>query len=93
MRLFPGESGAVGESEAEEAQKELADLLAREAGRENAPEARYADLYRATRIAEIHLQDDERAASLLETTFSGQGHSRSLGRGSSDKRLLVAFVF
>lgn len=47
--------------------KELAELLAREAGREQEPEERFADLYRAARIAELHLHDDVRAASLLET--------------------------
>ena len=30
------------------------------------PEERFADLYRAARISALHLQDDARAASLLE---------------------------
>jgi cellulose synthase operon protein C len=47
--------------------RELAELLAREAGREREPDERYTDLYRAARIAELHLQDDGKAASLLET--------------------------
>jgi len=46
---------------------DLRDLLAREAGRDNEPDERFADLYRAARISEIHLQDDVQAASLLET--------------------------
>ena len=47
--------------------KGLRELLAAEAGREHDPDERFADLYRAARISEIHLQDDVQAASLLET--------------------------
>jgi len=47
--------------------KDLRELLAREAGRDHEPDERFADLYRAARISEIHLQDDVQAASLLET--------------------------
>jgi len=47
--------------------KDLRDLLAQEAGRDHEPDERFADLYRAARISEIHLQDDLQAASLLET--------------------------
>lgn len=47
--------------------KDLRELLAKEAGRDHDPDERFADLYRAARISELHLQDDVQAASLLET--------------------------
>lgn len=45
----------------------LSELLAREAGEEYEPGEMFADLYRAARIAQTHLHDDARSASLLET--------------------------
>lgn len=45
----------------------LSELLAREAGQEHGPIDMFADLYRAAHLAEVHLHDDARAASLLET--------------------------
>lgn len=47
--------------------QQLEELLTAEAGREHEPDEMFADMYRAARIADLHLQDEARAASLLET--------------------------
>jgi tetratricopeptide (TPR) repeat protein len=52
---------------AHERWEQLNELLTVEVGREHEPDEMFADMYRAARICEVHLNDDERAASLLET--------------------------
>ncbi|MCK5800956.1 MAG: tetratricopeptide repeat protein, partial [Deltaproteobacteria bacterium] len=46
---------------------QLTELLTQEAGREHEPDEMFADMYRAARVAELHLRDDARSASFLET--------------------------
>lgn len=48
--------------------KPLEELLTVEAGTERDPDEMYADMYYAARITELYLHDDERAASLMETS-------------------------
>jgi len=72
-------------------------LLAEDAGREHEPDEMFADMYRAGRISELHLGDEGRAASLLETAVALQPTNplpvQALGdiyqRGGRHKELAV----